>query len=115
VRQRRPNRVKYESLAIRASGVSKAVTRGMAMNFPVRPEDVKIIQGRSKGLQVMCSCGCINFNYLDPQETTWRCRNCQRVLSDDFPRLLEKALALQKQEQTAPGGALERGSAGARD
>jgi hypothetical protein len=76
------------------------------MNFPVGPEDVKIVHGRSTGLQVVCSsCGCTNFNYVDPQDTTWRCRNCQRVLSYDFPRLLEKALALDKQEAVAPGAA----------
>ena len=60
----------------------------------------------------MCSCGCINFNYLDPQETTWRCRNCQRVLSDDFPRLLETALALRKDEEAAPGSAAVKEKAG---
>ncbi|MGO8816206.1 MAG: hypothetical protein ACLQVG_16330 [Terriglobia bacterium] len=67
------------------------------MNFPVGAEDVKVVQGRSTGLQVMCTCGCINFNYLDPQDTLWRCRNCRKVLSNDFPRLLESAVALQKQ------------------
>ena len=60
------------------------------MKFPVGPEDVKLIQGRSKGLQVVCDCGCVNFNYLDPQDEVWRCRNCQRVLSFDFPRLMER-------------------------
>ncbi len=64
----------------------------MDMKFPVEPGDVKLIQGRSKGLQVLCDCGCVNFNYLDPQDPVWRCRNCQRVLSFDFPRLMEKAL-----------------------
>ena len=67
------------------------------MNFPVGAEDVKVVQGRSAGLQVECSCGCINFNYLDPQDTLWRCRNCRKVLSYDFPRLLESAMALHKQ------------------
>ncbi len=67
------------------------------MKFPVEPEDVKVFHGRSTGLQVMCTCGCINFNYLDPQDTLWRCRNCGRVLTNDFPRLLERAVALQKQ------------------
>jgi len=67
------------------------------MNFPVGAEDVKVVQGRSKGLQVVCTCGCVNFNYLDPQDTLWRCRNCRQVLSHDFPRLLAAALALQKQ------------------
>jgi len=69
------------------------------MNFPVQMEDVQIIQGRSKGLQVTCACGCINFNYLDPQDTIWRCRNCGRILSHDFPRLLESRL--QKQNAAA--------------
>jgi len=68
------------------------------MTFPVGPEDVKLIQGRSKGLQVVCVCGCFNFNYLDPQDELWRCRNCQRVLSDDFPRLMEGVLAREEQK-----------------
>jgi hypothetical protein len=67
------------------------------MKFPVGAEDVKVVHGRSTGLQVMCTCGCVNFNYLDPQDTLWRCRNCRKVLSNDFPRLLESAVALQKQ------------------
>jgi len=75
------------------------------MRSPVQPEDVKIIQGRSKGLQVMCSCGCVNFNYLDPQDPMWRCRNCRLVISYDFPRLLERAEALERQQvaAVAPG------------
>ncbi len=77
------------------------------MNFPVGPEDVKVIQGRSKGLQVTCACGCVNFNYLDPQDTLWRCRNCRRILSYDFPRLLDKALALAKEQVTAPAGSTQ--------
>jgi hypothetical protein len=71
------------------------------MNFPVGVDDVKIVQGRSTGLQVMCECGCVNFNYLDPQDTLWRCRNCYRVLSYDFPRLLESALARRKETAEA--------------
>ena len=71
------------------------------MNFPVEPEDVKLIQGRSKGLQVLCDCGCVNFNYLDPQDEVWRCRNCQRVLSYDFPRLMQ-ALTLEEQKTPSP-------------
>jgi len=63
------------------------------MKFPVGLEDVKVVRGRSTGLQVTCICGCVNFNYLDPQDTLWRCRNCGRILSDDFPRLMERALA----------------------
>ena len=42
------------------------------MKFPIGPEDVKLIQGRSKGLQAVCDCGCVNFNYLDPQDPVWR-------------------------------------------
>ena len=71
------------------------------MNFPVGAEDVKVVHGRSTGLQVVCTCGCVNFNYLDPQDTLWRCRNCRKVLSNDFPRLLESAMALQKQAAAA--------------
>jgi len=67
------------------------------MSFPVGPEDVKTVRGRSAGLQVVCSCGCVNFNYLDPQDTVWRCRNCRQILSYDFPRLLDKALERDKQ------------------
>jgi hypothetical protein len=66
------------------------------MNFPVGLEDVKVVRGRSTGLQVACPCGCVNFNYLDPQDTLWRCRNCRQVLSNDFPRLLERAAAREK-------------------
>jgi len=75
------------------------------MKFPVGAEDVKVAQGRSTGLQVMCTCGCINFNYLDPQDTLWRCRNCRQVLSYDFPRLLESAMALRKQAAAEPAAA----------
>jgi hypothetical protein len=60
------------------------------MKLPVGPEDVKLIQGRSKGLQVLCDCGCVNFNYLDPQDPVWRCRN--------FPRLMEKVLAREERK-----------------
>jgi hypothetical protein len=75
------------------------------MNFPVGVDDVKIVQGRSTGLQVMCTCGCVNFNYLDPQDTIWRCRNCRKLLSPDFPRLLEAAMARQKQIGAAEAAA----------
>jgi len=50
---------------------------------------------------VMCDCGCVNFNYLDPQDPVWRCRNCQRVLSFDFPRLMEKVLASSTSAKSA--------------
>ena len=72
------------------------------MAFPVGVDDVKVVQGRSTGLQVMCKCGCINFNYLDPQDTLWKCRNCPQVLSYDFPRLLEAAVARQKDKPPLP-------------
>ncbi len=72
------------------------------MNFPVEAEDVKVVHGRSTGLQVVCTCGCVNFNYLDPQDTLWRCRNCRKVLSNDFPRLLESAMAREKQASATP-------------
>jgi len=71
------------------------------MTFPVRVEDVKVVHGRSAGLQVVCTCGCVNFNYLDPQDTLWKCRNCPQVLSNDFPRLLESAMAREKQAAAA--------------
>ena len=71
------------------------------MSFPVGVDDVKVVQGRSAGLQVVCKCGCVNFNYLDPQDTLWKCRNCPQVLSYDFPRLLESAMARQKQAASA--------------
>jgi hypothetical protein len=72
--------------------------RGGTMNFPVGVDDVKVVQGRSTGLQVVCACGCVNFNYLDPQDTLWKCRNCPQVFSHDFPRLLEGAVARHKQD-----------------
>jgi hypothetical protein len=76
------------------------------MNFPVAVDDVKVVKGRSTGLQVLCSCGCVNFNYLDPQDTLWKCRNCPQVLSYDFPRLLESAMAKQKQAAEAAAAAV---------
>lgn len=71
------------------------------MNFPVGVDDVKVVRGRSPGLQVTCSCGCVNFNYLDPQDTLWKCRNCPQILSYDFPRLLDAAVTRQKQAEAA--------------
>jgi hypothetical protein len=75
------------------------------MNFPVGAEDVKVVHGRSTGLQVVCTCGCVNFNYLDPQDTVWRCRNCGQVLSNDFPRLLESAMARENKVAATPAAA----------
>jgi hypothetical protein len=75
------------------------------MDFPVGVDDVKVVQGRSTGLQVVCTCGCVNFNYLDPQDTLWKCRNCPQVLSYDFPRLLEGAMAKKKLAAAAAAAA----------
>ena len=68
------------------------------MTFPVSPEDVRIVHGHAgSGVQVVCSCGCVNLNYPESVVPTWCCRNCGRILSQDFPRLVEKALALRSQ------------------
>ncbi len=76
------------------------------MNFPIGPEDVKIVQGHSgKGLQVVCPCGCINWNHVEIREAIWRCRNCARVFTSNFPALVEKVLAQQKQEAAAEASA----------
>jgi hypothetical protein len=75
------------------------------MNFPVGPEDVKVVHGHAgRGLQVMCTCGCVNLNYPESLEPMWRCRNCGRILCQDFPRLVEKALARQPQEPAPAAG-----------
>ncbi|MGD0696642.1 MAG: hypothetical protein ABSB82_17625 [Terriglobia bacterium] len=67
------------------------------MNFPVSPEDVKIVQGASgKGLQVTCVCGAVNWNHIEIQIAQWPCRNCARVFTNYFPGLVEKVLKLQK-------------------
>jgi hypothetical protein len=69
-------------------GISR---RKMEMKFPVGPEDVKIVAGNSgNGLQVVCSCGCVNWNHVEITEATWPCRNCGRILSHNFPGLVEK-------------------------
>jgi hypothetical protein len=71
--------------------------REMEMKFPVGPEEVKIVEGNSgKGLQVVCSCGCVNWNHVEITEATWPCRNCGRVLSHDFPGLVARVKALPK-------------------
>ena len=72
------------------------------MNLPVGPDDVKIVQGSSgKGLQVMCVCGAVNWNHVEMHTALWPCRNCERVLSNYFPGLVEKVLKLQKVEAAA--------------
>ncbi len=76
------------------------------MNLPLGPEDVKIIQGHSgRGLQVVCDCGCINWNHLAISEAVWRCRNCRRLFTSDFPGLVAKVKALEKLEAPAPATA----------
>jgi hypothetical protein len=73
--------------------------RKTEMKFPVGPEDVRIVEGNSgKGLQVVCDCGCVNWNHVELMEATWFCRNCGRVLSHNFPGLVERVKALQKTE-----------------
>jgi len=94
----------------RRSGIMRAGVhpeRGGAMQFPVRAEDVKIVQGESgKGLQVVCSCGAVNWNHLEIQDSLWRCRNCKQVFTDYYPGLVEKFLKLHP-----PGPAPEPASA----
>jgi len=69
------------------------------MNFPVQPGDAKIVQGASgKGLQVVCSCGCVNWNHIEVMTSLWSCRNCGQVITQFFPGLVEKVLKLQKPE-----------------
>lgn len=66
------------------------------MNYPVSPEDVKIVQGASgKGLQVTCVCGAVNWNHIEIQIAQWPCRNCGRVFANYFPGLVEKVKAQQ--------------------
>ncbi len=71
------------------------------MNFPIGPDDVKIVQGHSgRGLQFTCPCGCVNWNHVEIKQATWSCRNCGRVFTYNFPALVEKVLSRQKQEAT---------------
>jgi hypothetical protein len=75
------------------------------MQFPVAPEDVKIVQGASgRGLQVTCTCGCVNWNHIEMQSSLWKCRNCGQIISDYYPGLVVKALQLEK-AQAAPEAA----------
>ena len=65
------------------------------MNFPISPEDVKIVQGESgKGLQVTCVCGAVNWNHMEIAAAQWPCRNCGRVFTDYYPGLVKKVKAL---------------------
>lgn len=77
------------------------------MGAPVNPEDLKIVQGQSgKGLQVVCSCGCVNWNHLEMSSALWACRNCGRAFTTNFPALVKSYVALQKkdEEKTASVG-----------
>jgi dissimilatory sulfite reductase (desulfoviridin) alpha/beta subunit len=72
------------------------------MQFPVQPEDVKIVQGASgKGLQVTCVCGAVNWNHIEIQIAQWYCRNCGRLITSYFPGLVEKVLKLQAAQPLA--------------
>lgn len=76
------------------------------MNAPVKLEELKIVQGQSgKGLQVVCSCGCINWNHVEMPEAIWSCRNCRRVFTHNFPELVRQYFAQSKQETPATPGA----------
>lgn len=76
------------------------------MQFPVRPEDVKIAPGVSgRGLQVVCVCGAVNWNHVEIQTAVWPCRNCGRVFTSYYAGLVQKVLALQKQGAAAPAPA----------
>lgn len=82
------------------------------MKFPVGPEDIKVVEGHSgKGLQVVCSCGCVNWNHMEIAEATWPCRNCGQVLSYNFPGLVEKVKALQSSVGGAPPTGPKEGAA----
>ena len=68
------------------------------MYDPVKPQDLKVVQGHSgRGLQLVCACGCLNWNHLESPEAVWQCRNCPRVFTQNFPALAREFLALEKQ------------------
>lgn len=70
------------------------------MGAPVNPEDLKIVQGQSgKGLQIVCPCGCVNWNHLEMSSALWACRNCGRVFTTNFPALVKSYVALQKKDE----------------
>ena len=72
------------------------------MNFPVSPEDAKVVHGHAgRGVQVVCSCGCINLAYPESTVPTWSCRNCGQVFTHDFARLVEQVLARQTEQPAA--------------
>ena len=70
------------------------------MDAPVRPEDLKVVQGhRGRGLQYVCSCGCLNWNHLEMTSALWACRNCGRAFTANFPALVKSYLALEKHDE----------------
>lgn len=72
------------------------------MEYPVKAEDVKLVQGASgKGLQVVCACGCVNWNHVEVSISLWICRNCGRTLSNHFPGLVSEVLSRQAPEPQA--------------
>jgi hypothetical protein len=74
------------------------------MKFPIqieelRSEEVKIVHGHSgQGLQLTCSCGCVNWQHVESREAKWTCRNCGQAFTHFFPRLVERVLELQRRE-----------------
>jgi hypothetical protein len=76
----------------------------VTVKFPInieelRPDEVKIVDGHSgRGLQLTCSCGCINWQHIESREAQWSCRNCEQVFTHFFPRLVAKVLELQPRE-----------------
>ena len=73
------------------------------MTQPIQPNDVKVVQGHSgRGLQFVCdNCGTVNWNHLEVSAELWICRNCGRVFTHDFPRLVEEFMK-QYPEEAAP-------------
>lgn len=74
------------------------------MKFPINIAElglgnVKIVDGHSgKGLQLTCSCGCVNWQHLESHEARWSCRNCDQVFTNFFPRLVTRVLELQPRD-----------------
>jgi len=68
------------------------------INSLVKPEDVKIVPGghSGNGLQVTCSCGCVNWNHLEISEPIWKCRNCGRIFTQFYPGLVRQVRARQQ-------------------
>jgi len=72
-------------------------------NSPLRPEDVKIVPGghSGNGLQITCSCGCVNWNHIEISEPIWKCRNCGRIFTQYYPGLVRRARNRQQESITA--------------